>query len=200
MNVDAETRRLPSATGRPLPYPEVRALLASLGYNPDCPALAETPRRFASALAELTAGETLDPARHLKTTFPADADEMVMMRRVPFASLCEHHLLPFTGRATVAYIPAPGAGVVGISKLVRVVEEYARRLQMQERLTAEVADCIETHLDTVGVAVMLTAVHSCMTLRGVRTGGAALVTSVTRGAFRTDARARAEFFALDREG
>ena len=183
---------------RPATHEHVRGLLAQLGYDPDAPPYRETPRRLASALAELTAGETDDPARYLKVTFPADADEMVVLRRVPFVSLCEHHLFPFTGHATVGYIPAAGAGVVGVSKLARVVDAYARRLQLQERLTAQVAACLQGGLDTLGVAVTISAVHTCMALRGPRKQGAELVTSVTLGAFRTDPSARAEFFALAR--
>lgn len=182
---------------RPATHEHVRGLLAQLGYDPDADAYRETPRRLAAALAELTAGEADDPARYLKVTFPADADEMIVLRRVPFASLCEHHLFPFTGCATVGYIPAPGAGVVGVSKLARVVDAYARRLQLQERLTAQVAACISDGLDTLGVAVMISAEHACMAIRGPRVS-AELVTSVTLGAFRTDPPARAEFFALAR--
>lgn len=176
----------------------VRALLLGLGYDPACDALDETPRRLSEALRELTGGEDEDPARHLKTTFAADADEMIVLRRCPLISVCQHHLMPFTGHATVGYIPAPDAGVVGLSKLARVVDGYARRLQLQERLTAQVADCIETELSTAGVAVTISAVHSCLAIRGARKDGAELITSVTRGAFRSDPAARAEFFALAR--
>ena len=175
----------------------VRTLLAALGYDPAAPGLAGTPRRLVEALGELTEGEHTDPGHWLKTTFAADADEMIVLRRVEVQSVCEHHLFPFTGLATVGYIPAPGAGVVGLSKLARVVEGYARRLQLQERLTAQIADCIEGHLSTVGVAVEIAAVHSCLSIRGARKGGE-LVTSVTRGAFRSDPATRAEFFALAR--
>lgn len=178
----------------------VQTLLAVLGYDPEAAALADTPRRLVAALTELTSGEATDPAAFLAVTFEADADEMIVLRRVPLVSVCEHHLLPFTGHATVAYIPAPGAGVVGVSKLARVVDGYARRLQLQERLTAQIADAIESQLDTVGVGVMVTALHSCLAIRGARKDGAELVTSVTRGLFRSDAAARAEFFSLAREG
>lgn len=175
----------------------VESLLFGLGYDAEADGLAATPRRLTTALVELTEGERIDPAEYLKTTFPADADEMIVLRRVEVQSVCEHHLFPFTGLATVGYIPAPGAGVVGLSKLARVVDGYARRLQLQERLTAQIADCIEGHLSTVGVAVEIAAVHSCLSLRGARKGGE-LVTSVTRGAFRSDPATRAEFFALAR--
>jgi len=183
---------------RPATADHVRGLLQQLGYDPDAAPYRETPRRLAAALAELTAGETDDPARYLKVTFPADADEMIVLRRVPFVSLCEHHLFPFTGYATVGYIPAQGAGVVGVSKLARVVDAYARRLQLQERLTAQIAGCIQEGFATLGVAVTIAAYHACMELRGPRKQGAELVTSVTLGAFRSDPSARAEFFALAR--
>lgn len=178
----------------------VQTLLSVLGYDPEAGPLLDTPRRLVAALTELTSGETTDPAGFLAVSFPADADEMIVLRRVPLVSVCEHHLLPFTGHATVAYIPAPGAGVVGVSKLARVVDGYARRLQLQERLTAQIADAIESRLDTVGVGVMVTALHSCLAIRGARKDGAELVTSVTRGLFRSDPAARAEFFSLAREG
>jgi GTP cyclohydrolase IA len=178
----------------------VRSLLFGLGYDAESDELADTPRRLAEALAELTAGEQVDPARFLKVTFAADADEMIVLRRCPLTSVCEHHLMPFRGHATVGYIPAPGAGVVGLSKLARVVDGYARRLQLQERLTAQIAGCIEAGLSTAGVAVTITAVHECLSVRGARKDGAELVTSDTRGAFRADPAARAEFFALARGG
>jgi GTP cyclohydrolase I len=178
----------------------IRDWLAGMGRDPDDPALARTPLRFTEALAELTRGTFYEPGRHLKVTFPAEADEMIVLRHTPFVSLCEHHLMPFSGLATLGYIPAPGAGVVGMSKLARVLDDYARRLQLQERLTREVADCIETGLDTLGVAVTITAVHACVTFRGARKDGTELVTSDTRGAFRADPATRAEFFALARNG
>lgn len=181
-------------------YAPIVELLGSLGYDAGSEALRETPRRLASALAELTAGENTDPADYLAMVFhpAASTDEMICLRRIEFTSLCEHHVLPFLGHATVAYIPQVSAGVVGVSKLARVVDAYARRLQIQEQLTAQIADCIEGSLDTRGVAVLISAVHSCLTIRGARKHGAEMVTSVTRGLFRTDAAARAEFFALAR--
>lgn len=178
----------------------VRALLAGIGYDTQASAvLHDTPRRVASAYAELTSGEQENPDKYLAVTFPADADEMIVLRHIPFVSVCEHHLFPFAGHATVAYIPALGAGVVGVSKLARVVDAYARRLQLQERLTAQIASCIETNLATIGVAVTVTATHSCLALRGARKDGAVFVTSVTRGRFREDPAARQEFFSLARE-
>jgi GTP cyclohydrolase I len=176
----------------------VAGLLAALGYDVTSNGLANTPRRVAAALAELTAGETEDPGRWLATVFDVSwaHDEMIALRGMDFASLCEHHLLPFTGTVTVAYIPAPGAGVVGVSKLARVVDGYARRLQVQERMTTQIADCLEKYLDTRGVAVAVRATHSCMSLRGVRKPGSDMVTNVLRGAFRDDGRVRSEFMAL----
>jgi GTP cyclohydrolase I len=172
-----------------------RCLIRGLGYD-DRGELNETPRRIADAYDELTAGERIDPGDFLAVTFEADTDEMIVLRRVPFVSLCEHHLMPFTGHASVGYIPEPGAGVVGVSKLARVVDAYARRLQIQERLTAQIADCLQHGLKTAGVAVTIAAVHSCMTLRGVLKPGASLVTSDTRGVFREEGATRGEWWAL----
>ena len=178
----------------------VRSLLAWCGYDVEADGLADTPRRVATAWAEMTSGEHIDPSGFLATIFHPDrsTDEMIVLRRVPFSSLCEHHVLPFVGHVTVAYVPTEGAGIVGVSKLARVIEAYSRRLQVQERFTTQVADCIEDNLDTRGVAVTVTAIHTCMSLRGIRKDSAEMVTSVTRGLFREDARARAEFFALAR--
>jgi GTP cyclohydrolase I len=180
------------------PADHVSGLLTALGYDVTSNGLADTPRRVAAALTELTAGQGEDPGRWLATVFDVSwaHDEMIALRGMDFASLCEHHLLPFTGTVTVAYIPAEGAGVVGVSKLARVVDGYARRLQVQERMTTQIADCLEKHLDTRGVAVAVRATHLCMSLRGVRKPGADMVTNVLRGAFREDLRARAEFMAL----
>jgi GTP cyclohydrolase I len=178
----------------------VYSLLLQLGYDPASNGLERTPMRVVAMLHELTAGEHEDPGVHLKTVFDVawSTDEMIVLRDIEFASLCEHHLLPFTGRVTVGYLPAEGAGVVGLSKLARVVEGYAHRLQVQERMTTQIADCLERNLDTRGVAVTVAAQHTCMSLRGIRKNGTEMVTSVTRGAFREDGRARAEFFHLAR--
>lgn len=179
----------------------VATLLRYCGYDPLDPGLLDTPARVARALRELTSGEHSVPGDHLARVFDAndmDVDQMILLRRVPFVSLCEHHLLPFVGHASVAYLPSPGAQVVGLSKLARVVEDYSRRLQVQERLTAQVARCIDEHTDNEGVAVMLSARHLCMSIRGVRKENAVMVTSKLLGAFRTDAQTRGEFLSLAR--
>jgi GTP cyclohydrolase IA len=169
----------------------VRRLLAALGQDVDSPHLQDTPRRVAAAYAEL-----LTPEPFTMTTFPNDGgyDELVLVRDVPFRSLCEHHLLPFHGVAHIGYLPADR--IVGLSKLARVVEHYARGLQVQERLTQQVADCLQQHLQPEGVAVVLEAEHSCMSLRGVRAAGTRTVTSALRGLHRERAATRQEFFAL----
>jgi GTP cyclohydrolase I len=179
----------------------VSALLRHCGYEPTSDGLVDTPARVVRAWRELTAGTTVDPAQYLARTFDGngmDVDEMIALRRIGFVSVCEHHILPFTGYASVAYVPSPGAAVVGVSKLARVVTTYAQRLQVQERLTSQIANCIQTHLDTAGVAVCIEATHSCLTLRGVRSSSAVMVTSKLLGVFRTDPAARAEFFELAR--
>jgi GTP cyclohydrolase IA len=169
----------------------VADLLLALGHDVDDPHTAETPRRVAAAFREL-----LSPRPFNLTTFPNDEhyDELVVARDIPFHSLCEHHLLPFTGVAHVGYLP--GARVVGLSKLARVVELFARRLQVQERLTKQVADCLQEHLHPKGVGVVIEAEHLCMSLRGVQARGAITTTSAVHGLLRDDARSRAEFFAL----
>ena len=169
----------------------VADLLVALGRDPADPHLAETPRRVAAALTEL-----LTPTPFRATTFPNDEgyDELVLARDVPFSSLCQHHLLPFFGVAHVGYLP--GERIVGLSKLARVVEHFARDLQVQERLTQQVADWLEDELAPKGVGVVLEAEHLCMSLRGVRSSGSRTVTSAVRGILRTDARSRSELFAL----
>lgn len=176
----------------------VRELLAVLGEDPERDGLQRTPERVVRALAELMAGRDVDVAKLLATTFEDSCDEMVVVTGIRVASLCEHHLLPFTGTAAVGYIP--NGRVVGLSKLPRVVEAYARRLQLQERLTAQIADAIAEGLNAKGVGVVITAHHSCMGLRGVTQPQAAMTTSALRGAMRETAEARAEFLALARAG
>ena len=171
-----------------------RAFLRALGIDPDStatPDLARTPRRFAEAYAELLTSESFD-----FTTFEniEGYDEMVIVSDIPVQSVCEHHLLPFTGTAHVGYLPA--SRVVGLSKIPRMVNHFARRPQTQERLTVQIADALVTHLAPQGVGVVVEAVHTCMTLRGVRAGAAATRTSAVRGVLRDDPRSRAEFFAL----
>ena len=169
----------------------VADLLAALGQDPSSEQLADTPRRVAAGYAEL-----LTPLDFNLTSFPNDEgyDELVLVRAIPFQSLCQHHLLPFTGVAHVGYLPA--GRILGLSKLARVVELFARRLQLQERLTRQVADWLQDQLDPKGVGVVLEAEHQCMTLRGVRAAGARTVTSTLHGLLRTDPRSRQEFFAL----
>jgi GTP cyclohydrolase IA len=169
----------------------VADLLAALGQDPTSEELADTPRRAAASYAEL-----LTPAPFTLTTFPNHEgyDELVLARAIPFASLCQHHLLPFTGVAHVGYLPA--GRILGLSKLARVVERFARRLQLQERLTTQVADWLQAQLAPKGVGVVLEAEHLCMSLRGVRAAGARTVTSALHGRLRTDPRSRQEFLAL----
>jgi GTP cyclohydrolase IA len=169
----------------------VADLLAALGQDPTSGELADTPRRVAATYAEL-----LTPAPFTATTFPNDEgyDELVLAKAIPFSSLCQHHLLPFTGVAHVGYLPANR--ILGLSKLARVVELFARRLQLQERLTTQVADWLQAQLAPKGVGVVLEAEHLCMTLRGVRATGTRTVTSALHGRLRTDPRSLQEFLAL----
>ncbi|MCL4201466.1 MAG: GTP cyclohydrolase I FolE [Pirellulaceae bacterium] len=176
----------------------VRTILTAVGEDPDRPGLKETPRRVARMYKEMFSGLHTDPARHLHVTFPEDYDEMVLVRDISFTSMCEHHLLPFSGVAHVAYIP--NGRVTGLSKLARVVEEVSRRPQVQERMTAEVADMIERELQTSGVAVVVKAEHSCMSIRGVRKPGSQTVTSALRGVFKTNESSRAEVMSLINNG
>jgi len=170
----------------------VAELLEAIGEDAGRDGLVGTPRRVAAMYEELFAGLADDPARHLTVTFAAEHDEMVMVRDIPFASLCEHHLVPFIGRAHVAYIPNSDGRITGISKLARLVEGFARRLQVQERLTTEVADAIESALAPRGVLVVVEAEHLCMSMRGVKKPGTLTVTSAVRGLFRRDPATRAE--------
>jgi GTP cyclohydrolase I len=172
----------------------VRAILAAVGEDPERDGLLDTPRRVAKMYAEMFAGLHSDPARHMKVTFPEVYDEMVLVRDISFTSMCEHHLLPFYGHAHVAYIP--NGKVTGLSKLARVVEEVSRKPQVQERMTQTIADLIDEHLSTQGVAVVISAEHSCMTIRGIRKPGSSTVTSALRGIFKTDQATRNEFMSL----
>ncbi|MGH9070259.1 MAG: GTP cyclohydrolase I FolE [Acidimicrobiales bacterium] len=174
----------------------VRELISAIGEDPDREGLRHTPERVASMYKELLAGWFEDPTLHLRATFAADHDEMVMVRDIGFWSLCEHHLVPFVGKAHVAYIPDEAGRIIGLSKLARLVEGYARRLQVQERLTAQVADAMEKALFAQGVLVVVEAEHLCMSMRGVNKPGAATVTSAVRGIFREDAATRAEAMAF----
>jgi GTP cyclohydrolase I len=174
----------------------VRTLLRWAGDDPAREGLVDTPLRVARAWREWFSGYSLDPDAYLARTFEEveGYDEMVVLRDIPFESHCEHHLAPIIGKAHVGYLP--GGKVVGISKLARVVEAYSRRLQVQEKLTAQIADCIERVLQPRGVGVVIEASHECMTTRGVHTRGVSMVTSTMRGLFRDDARTRAEFLAF----
>jgi GTP cyclohydrolase I len=170
----------------------VAELLAAVGEDPTRDGLQATPDRVAKMYAELFSGIDDDPGRHLTLTFAAEHDEMVMVRDIPFASLCEHHMVPFMGRAHLAYIPGRDGRITGLSKLARLVEAYARRLQVQERLTSQIADTMEEVLEPRGVLVVVEAEHLCMAMRGVRKPGTLTITSAVRGLFRDDHRTRAE--------
>jgi GTP cyclohydrolase IA len=170
----------------------VAELLDAIGEDPERDGLRNTPRRVAAMYDELFAGADGDPGSHLTVTFAADHDEMVMVRDIPFASLCEHHMIPFIGKAHVAYIPGDDGRITGLSKLARLVDEFARRLQVQERMTTQIADCLEAALEPRGVLVVVEAEHLCMSMRGVKKPGTLTVTSAVRGLFRDDPRTRAE--------
>lgn len=192
------SRRLRVVHGRQqvnLPAAEraVRDLLLALGRDPSSPHLTDTPRRVAESFTEM-----LTPREFDLTTFPNDEnyDELVLARSIPVQSLCEHHMLPFTGVAHVGYLP--GERILGLSKLARVVELFARDLQVQERLTVQVANWLQENLAPKGVGVVIEAEHMCMSMRGVKAGGSKTITSALRGVLREDARSRQEFFALTR--
>jgi GTP cyclohydrolase IA len=176
----------------------VREILLAIGEDPDREGLQGTPDRIARAYEELFAGLREDPKHHLRATFDEGHKEMVVLRDIPFASLCEHHLLPFTGVAHIGYIPR--GQIVGLSKLARLVEGYARRPQVQERLTSEVADALMEVLRPDGCGVVIEATHTCMTIRGVEKPGSVMVTSAMRGGFRGRPETRAEFMSIVRGG
>jgi GTP cyclohydrolase I len=172
----------------------VRVILRGIGEDPDRQGLAQTPARVRRMYAELTAGYHVDAERLLNgAVFDVDYSEMVVVRDIPFSSLCEHHLLPFFGTAAVAYIPR--GRVVGLSKIPRIVEMYARRLQVQERLTQEVADLLMERLEPKGVGVVVEATHLCAVMRGIRKPGTIMITSAVLGLFRSNDKTRAEFFS-----
>jgi GTP cyclohydrolase I len=174
----------------------IRTLIRWAGDDPDREGLLDTPRRVARAWREYARGYQEDPATHLSRTFEevGGYDEIVLLKDIPFQSHCEHHMAPIIGKAAIAYLP--NNRVVGISKLARVLHGFARRLQVQERLTAQVADAIWDHLEPKGVAVVIEASHACMTARGVRTPGVMMTTSRMMGSFREDERSRREVLAL----
>ncbi|MFZ0664998.1 MAG: GTP cyclohydrolase I FolE [Acidimicrobiales bacterium] len=174
----------------------VTELLLAIGEDPEREGLKATPRRVASMYEELFAGIDEDPSKYLTVTFAEEHDDMVMVRDIPFASLCEHHMVPFMGKAHVAYIPGEDGRITGLSKLARLVEAFARRLQVQERMTSQIADTLMDTLEPRGVLVVVEAEHLCMSMRGVRKPGTLTVTSALRGIFKEDPRTRAEAMAF----
>ena len=174
----------------------VRELLIAIGEDPDREGLQDTPARVARAYAEVTAGIRMTPEDVLTTTFDIGHDEMVLVRDIELWSMCEHHLVPFTGVAHVGYIPAASGKITGISKLARLVDVFAKRPQVQERLTTQVADALVDLLEARGVIVVIEAEHLCMTMRGVKKAGARTITSAVRGTMRSNSTTRAEAFAL----
>jgi GTP cyclohydrolase I len=174
----------------------VREMLIAIGEDPDRDGLQATPSRVARMYSEIFGGLKEDPGRHLTVTFEEGHDEIVMVRDIPLASMCEHHLVPWIGKAHVAYIPNDDGRITGLSKLARVVDGFARRPQVQERLTTQVADTIEKILEPRGVLVVIEAEHLCMSMRGVRKPGTLTITSAVRGLIRDDPRTRAEAMAF----
>jgi GTP cyclohydrolase I len=174
----------------------VREILIAIGEDPDRDGLRRTPARVASAYAELFAGLRVDPAQVLTTTFEANHEELVLVRDIEVMSLCEHHLLPFHGVAHIGYIPGVDGRITGLSKLARLVEVFARRPQVQERLTSQIADLLMKQLEPRGVIAILECEHMCMAMRGIQKGGARTITSAVRGLLRDDAKSRAEAMSL----
>lgn len=172
----------------------VREILVAVGEDPDREGLRRTPTRVARMYAEMFDGLTVDPAAMLSAKFTETYDELVVLKDIPFNSMCEHHLMPFEGKAGVAYLP--DGQIVGISKLARVVDAFAHRPQVQERLTSQIADVIMQAVEPKGVAVVMSATHACMTCRGIKKAGSVMVTSAVRGRCRSDPRTRAEVMAL----
>lgn len=173
----------------------VREILLAIGDDPEREGLLETPRRVANMLDELFLGLHNDPKEHIKIFHEENNEEMVIVRDIPLYSVCEHHLVPFIGKAHIAYIPKDGK-VIGLSKLARIVDNFARRPQLQERITAQVADFLQENLDPQGIAVVVEAEHLCMTMRGARASGSSTKTSAVRGCMRTDLRSRMEVMNL----
>ena len=195
-----EPDRETSAVDRSRVEAAVRELLIAIGDDPAREGVAETPRRVAEAYADLFAGMAIDPVSVLEPLPDERGTGLIVVRDIQFASICEHHLLPFFGTAAVGYLPGPAGTITGLSKLARVVEVLARRPQVQERLVREVADAIEAALSPTGVAVIVEAKHACMTMRGVRKPGSSVVTTEFRGVFEGDPASRAEVYALTRRG
>ncbi len=174
----------------------VREILEAIGEDPDRDGLVRTPTRIAKMYEEIFAGLHEDPSHHLTVTFEADHDEMVMVRDIPVHSMCEHHLVPFAGRAHVAYIPGEDGRITGLSKIARLVDGFAKRPQVQERLTTQIADALVDVLAPSGVLVMIEAEHFCMSMRGVKKPGSLTITSAVRGLFKSNAATRAEAMSL----
>ena len=174
----------------------VREILIAVGEDPDRDGLVQTPARVARAYAELFAGLRVDPALVLSTTFEANHEELVLVRDIDVMSLCEHHLLPFRGVAHIGYIPGAHGRITGLSKLARLVEVHARRPQVQERLTSQIADVLMATLDPRGVIAVLECEHMCMAMRGIQKSGSRTITSAVRGIFQEDAKSRAEVMSL----
>lgn len=172
----------------------VREILSAIGEDPDREGIRDTPARVARMYEELFAGMNDIPRRHVENVFTENYDEIVLLKDIPFFSMCEHHLLPFMGKAHVGYLPR--GKVIGVSKLARIVESYAKRPQVQERLTTEIAEFLMQEVDAQGAAVVIEATHTCMTIRGVKKPGSMMVTSAMLGRFRSDARSRAEVMSL----
>jgi len=173
----------------------IKEILVAIGEDPKREGLKDTPKRVARMYGELFSGLHKDPAKELTVFHEEDHEEMVMVKEIPFYSMCEHHLVPFAGKAHVVYIPTKGK-VTGLSKLVRVVEGFARRPQVQERLTSQIADCLMKQLKPQGVMVIIEAEHLCMSMRGVKKPGAVTTTSAVRGIFQKNAKTRSEALAL----
>jgi GTP cyclohydrolase I len=192
---DIEGRKKPAEVDLDRMARGVRLILEGIGEDPEREGLRETPRRVAEMYAELTAGMREDPSEHVVPLSGNKHDEMVIVKDISIASLCEHHLAPFVGKCHIAYIPKDG-NILGVSKLARLAETFARRLQLQERLTSEIANTLFDRLQPLGVMVVIEAEHTCMTLRGVKKPGATTVTSAVLGGFRKDPRTRAEAMAL----
>ena len=176
----------------------VREILLAIGENVDREGLQETPMRVARMYKELFSGMREDPEKHIKSVFSEKCEEIVLLKDIPFYSTCEHHMMPFIGSAHVAYLP--GEKVLGVSKIARIVDSFAKRLQIQERLTSQIADFIMDNLQPQGVAVVMEASHSCVTIRGVQKPGSVMVTSALRGIFKKDIRSRSEVLSLMHNG
>jgi len=174
----------------------VRDILEAFGEDPERDGLVDTPRRIAKMYEEIFSGLHEDPAEHLTVTFEADHDEMVMVRDIAVHSMCEHHLIPFAGRAHVAYIPGDDGRITGLSKIARLVDGFAKRPQVQERLTAQIADALVETLNPRGALVLIEAEHFCMSMRGVKKPGSLTITSAVRGLFKSNGATRAEAMSL----